>query len=378
MLARIWNRLRLATSLDQEEILERIEAQQAILERIEARQASLDGIAIQPGGTPLESLAQKASETITANIGDMVYNFVKLEKLLDAAARKTPDEIFGAVMDDYWLWLNTKGLNTSSELRSILPGLPKDKQLEFAVVTLKGEENLTQGFGVYQLIKKTYEKYAGTLSSCAAILDFGCGWGRIIRFFLRDVNPARLFGADPWKECIESAKETNRWCQFQATNAMPPLPYAGRMFDFVYAWSVFSHFTESTHAKWLEELHRVTKPGGLLIATTMPRSYIEWVARLQKEFAEGTHKYDDDPDRKSVNEAAAKTFPNSRQVLAHYDRGGYCYSPYAGYTVGGTPWGDACIPKAYVLTHWSKLWTIVDYFDDEGATQSWIVAKKKI
>jgi SAM-dependent methyltransferase len=48
-----------------------------------------------------------------------------------------------------------------------------------------------------------------------------------------------------------------------------PLPFAEAEFDFVFSNSVFSHLNESAHRYYIGEIARCTKPGGLLIATTL-------------------------------------------------------------------------------------------------------------
>ena len=59
-----------------------------------------------------------------------------------------------------------------------------------------GDSTLREGFNAYRLFKKCYETHVGPIESCRAVLDFGCGWGRIIRFFLKDVEPEKLLGVD--------------------------------------------------------------------------------------------------------------------------------------------------------------------------------------
>ena len=50
----------------------------------------------------------------------------------------------------------------------------------------------------------------------------------------------------------------------------PPLPFEPGTFDLAWAISVFTHLTDNS-LPWLLELHRVLKPGGLLIASYMGR-----------------------------------------------------------------------------------------------------------
>jgi SAM-dependent methyltransferase len=48
---------------------------------------------------------------------------------------------------------------------------------------------------------------------------------------------------------------------------LPPLDIKDASFEIIYAYSIFTHFEERLHLKWLSELHRLLKPGGLLILT---------------------------------------------------------------------------------------------------------------
>ncbi len=48
----------------------------------------------------------------------------------------------------------------------------------------------------------------------------------------------------------------------------PPTPLASSAFDVVFSISVFTHLDRDAEGDWLEELRRLLRPGGLLIATT--------------------------------------------------------------------------------------------------------------
>jgi predicted SAM-dependent methyltransferase len=53
------------------------------------------------------------------------------------------------------------------------------------------------------------------------------------------------------------------------------LPYPDRLFDFVYANSVFTHVPCSLTERWAAELHRIIRPGGFLIFSVMdPNHYL--------------------------------------------------------------------------------------------------------
>jgi SAM-dependent methyltransferase len=103
------------------------------------------------------------------------------------------------------------------------------------------------------------------------VLDFGCGCGRSaphMMEWLKARNPAGEFhGCDVDAEAVA-------WCAghlapgiFRRNQPAPPLPYPDHAFDLVYCISVFTHLAEPLQDRWFEELHRVLRPGGLLVFT---------------------------------------------------------------------------------------------------------------
>lgn len=94
------------------------------------------------------------------------------------------------------------------------------------------------------------------------VLDFGCGCGRTSRHWPRPIH-----GSDVQAELVE-------WCQqhlpgtYAVNDPEPPTDYPDSLFDVVYAVSVFTHLTEERQHRWLVELARIIRPGGLLLLTT--------------------------------------------------------------------------------------------------------------
>src|SRR6266850_951076 len=93
-------------------------------------------------------------------------------------------------------------------------------------------------------VKLPYESHVGQLKECRRLLDFGCGWGRIIRFFLKDVEPSALYGVDPVEDMVSLCRTDNRWCAFEVSPRRPPSRFPDGHFDLIYAYSVFSHLSE--------------------------------------------------------------------------------------------------------------------------------------
>lgn len=121
-----------------------------------------------------------------------------------------------------------------------------------------------------------------------AILDFGCGCGRIMRHW-KSLKGPRLYGTDYNPDLIA-------WCQrklgdlaeFKTNNLRPPLDYADEKFDLIYAISVFTHLTEDLQHAWMNELARVLKPNGFLLITVHGESRLSQLApEEQRRFRSG-------------------------------------------------------------------------------------------
>ena len=106
------------------------------------------------------------------------------------------------------------------------------------------------------------------------VLDFGCGWGRMTRFFLKDVRPENLHGADVSPSLVALCRESIPSCPFWLIDPMPPSTFDRDTFDVIYAYSVFSHLSERAHLRWIGEFARILKPGGVLLVTTRGRDFI--------------------------------------------------------------------------------------------------------
>jgi len=103
------------------------------------------------------------------------------------------------------------------------------------------------------------------LSAYSSILDFGVGSGRLARMFKG--FKGGYTGADIDHELLEWAGKQLPWVTPLATTPRAKLPCADASFDSVISISVFTHMSEADSLFYLDELHRVTKPGGKLFLT---------------------------------------------------------------------------------------------------------------
>jgi SAM-dependent methyltransferase len=118
------------------------------------------------------------------------------------------------------------------------------------------------------------------------VLDFGCGCGRVLRTWAG--HDGAVAGSDLSGDAVEWCRENLPFARVETNGLSPPLAFADGAFDFAYALSVLTHLPEAIQHEWLDELHRVVRPGGLVLVTTHGERYLERLdAAEQRRFRAG-------------------------------------------------------------------------------------------
>jgi SAM-dependent methyltransferase len=186
------------------------------------------------------------------------------------------------------------------------------------------------------------------------ILDFGCGWGRLGRTFLKDFPADRIVGTDVDAEVIEIARALLPESPFDCNGRFPPLAYDDESFDLVIANSVFSHLAERTFGVWMAELRRVLKPRCGLVFTSWGSGLLEMAKSVfdtgQREFGW---------QRNILN-----GFSSYQEIEARFDSGTFVF----GGTGGGAhlppeDFGIAMVSRAYFEKNVAGL-VLRDFLDD--------------
>ena len=130
-----------------------------------------------------------------------------------------------------------------------------------AAVAITGEE--PDFFHEYK-IKVLAEILAKRRMDVHRILDFGAGIGNSIPHFRRYLPRAELNCADVSKRSLDLAETRFGAAGTYRTIENNALPVVDASQDLTFSACVFHHIPHAEHVRWLQELHRVTRPGGVL------------------------------------------------------------------------------------------------------------------
>ncbi|MFC8431904.1 class I SAM-dependent methyltransferase [Streptomyces sp. NPDC057253] len=102
------------------------------------------------------------------------------------------------------------------------------------------------------------------ISRHAAILDYGCGYGRVMEE-LEQHGFDNLTGADISPGMIKRARYLHPTMRFAALDAPPLSPYPDAGFDAVLLFAVLTCVPgDEAQRRLIAELNRILKPGGIL------------------------------------------------------------------------------------------------------------------
>ncbi|MEB3049491.1 class I SAM-dependent methyltransferase [Mycolicibacter sp. MYC123] len=174
-------------------------------------------------------------------------------------------------------WAHSVGITTDETLRSLVPPLPPLSLRRIAGGAPEAMYLLT-GLQDAELFLTAFAPHA--LPGKIRALDFGCGSGRILRFF-RALANYEVTGCDIHPDLVKWCADNMSGGDTVAAGVMPPLPFVDSHFDLVYAKSVFSHLSRQSSDAWIGELARVTKPGGIALITVMGYATIDMLVRLE-------------------------------------------------------------------------------------------------
>jgi SAM-dependent methyltransferase len=172
---------------------------------------------------------------------------------------------------EFWIWANRHGLFVRPELRAILAPFPPADYLRAGSNDASEQQFASSGCNYYEHMERALNQLGRSWCDMQAVMDFGCGSGRVSRLFARHREHMRLYGADLNALPIGWLNDNLDFGNFYIGFAEPPMPFDDAVFDAIFSISVFSHLKARSQALWLREFHRLLKVGGILFQTVHGR-----------------------------------------------------------------------------------------------------------
>ena len=139
------------------------------------------------------------------------------------------------------------------------------------------------GIFMQQAICTFLRRNGAPVESFRSMLDFGCGCGRILRWWGGISGSCEIWGCDYNPRLIAWCRDNlSQIAKFEVNDAEPPLKFPAGSFGLVYSYSVFTHLAAEKQRPWMEELVRVLRPGGMLLITVHGKR-VAWRSGLAAE-----------------------------------------------------------------------------------------------
>ena len=255
-----------------------------------------------------------------------------------------------------WVQLNRVDVfNNPSLLAHVSPFPPRDLMQNVSGL-VSDRDFASHGADFFIALSEASPK---PLSEYRSILDFGCGCGRLSRFFKG--HSGRVCGCDIDHRHVDWIGQSLNFVDAKLSSVHPPIPYRDDEFEAVISISIFTHLNERSQDEFLAELTRVTAPDGYLFLTVHGeralqrarseptiRSMIDVpddaFAKAQADFAAGQHGFILQHGHLTTTEQTPAD-RNGKEKLVD----------------DGFEYGITFVPEKYVRDHWSRWFDIVDY-----------------
>lgn len=236
-----------------------------------------------------------------------------------------------------------------------LPGFPPDS-IQINTTGQAGVATLKEAFVFYQDCVREFADLGKPVAQEHRLLDFGMGWGRIARFFLRELPLSHIHGIDVTSEFVDICRRTFRSENFYVTSPFPPTDLPDDTFDYVVGYSVFSHLSERACSEWMSEFHRVMKPGALVALTARGRPFFDYCESLKDKGHDG------------YLGALSRVFDDVDAARTRYDRGEFVHSNANGVAGGGAMspefYGETFMPEQYARQAYADMFVLERFVFD--------------
>jgi SAM-dependent methyltransferase len=202
-------------------------------------------------------------------------------------------------------------------------------------VPLDAKHYLSTGLGALRCIESALQK-ASEPRPVRSILDFPCGYGRVLRFLRARFPDADITVSELDKGGLEFCSKTFSARAVQSDADFSKLSMPGR-FDLIWCGSLLTHLDENSAAKLLQFFYEHLSPRGICLFTTHGKASADYVRQSQRAYG--------------LNASARET------LLRQYDDRGYGYADYSGKKGFGVSVASSerMLSLARGVAHWQSL-----------------------
>jgi len=273
---------------------------------------------------------------------------------------------YNSMTDDEWKKVIKKSASDPVIGGIKFPLCPDEAmQRQFVGATL---ERVDVPFEYYRTVKSIYESLNCNINSETKLLDLGSGWGRILRFFMKDIKPSNLFGCDVSPMSIDICNTCFRGeVNFQKIKPLPPTLYEDNSFDIIEGYSVLTHLSYYAVLLWLHEYFRLLKPGGLFAITVWKKSRFDYIRNIQRKppISPEANKY-----HYNLQSSFSKDCKLEEEI---YEHAGFVFIPYS--QDFDITYGEAFVSPELLSSQWSTLFEHVGTIDIKGDQQVVLLQK---
>lgn len=184
----------------------------------------------------------------------------------------------------------------SAEFPALSAALPKrtPDSIQQQWTGTSGLVLLRQSVSFVSFLVTNYTELTGRSIAGTKVLDFGCGWGRLLRLMLYFSDPKDLYGCDAWEQSLEHIRKANVRATIEKSQTISAdLPFDPTVkFDLIYAFSVFTHLSEKATKAALDTFHRRISRDGVLVITIRPEEFWAYLSEHRgQDFAEHLRRH---------------------------------------------------------------------------------------
>jgi SAM-dependent methyltransferase len=240
---------------------------------------------------------------------------------------------------------------------------PGDQMLDYSLEQLAQPATAVSQYAMVAV--QQYRAAEQVLATCfpdrtgIQVLDFACGYGRLLRFLVRTVPPAQIWASDIQQDAVDFVANTfgvhGVYSSVEPSEFAPP-----QKFDMIWVASLFSHLPRRTFEAWLAKLGSLLTPRGVLCFSVhdedllppprkMPAEGILFAAHSENEDLERAAYGTTHVTETYVRGAVARAFGGERPC--HRLRKGLAYQQDL-YVVAGDPARDLSVLNDFQWGPW--------------------------